>query len=237
MLDRIEALMEGVRHVSNSIAHDLRTPLSRVRSRLERALQGMAEPQALASDARLAIEDIDSLIGLFDKLLQIAAAEAGVRTRSFETLDVAAIARDIAELYEPVADEQGMLLAAPDVKPGAPVLVRGDRHLIANALASLIDNAIKYARQGDRIDIGAAYVDEGTSRQAVLTVRDYGPGVPPDDLERVCRRFYRVDQSRHLPGNGLGLSTVTAIARLHDARLELRNVEPGLEVRIVFPAG
>jgi signal transduction histidine kinase len=241
MLDRIEALMEGVRHVSNSIAHDLRTPLSRVRSRLERALQSTsinrADPHALASDARLAIEDIDSLIGLFDKLLQIAAAEAGVRTRSFETLDVAAIARDIAELYEPVADEQGMLLAAPGMMPGAPVPVRGDRHLIANALASLIDNAVKYAREGIRIDIGATYEEDGAARQAVLTVRDYGPGVPPDDLERVCRRFYRVDQSRHLPGNGLGLSTVTAIARLHDARLELRNAAPGLEVRIVFPAG
>jgi signal transduction histidine kinase len=229
MLDRIESLMEGVRHVSNSIAHDLRTPVTRVRSRLERALQAAADPQALVGDARLAIEEIDNVISLFDKLLQIAAAETGVRTRSFDTLDLAAIAHDMVELYELVADEQGVLLRF--VGEG-PVPVRGDRDLLAGALASLIDNAIKYGRMGVKVDVGA----RRDQNEAVVWVRDYGPGVPEADLDRICERFYRVDQSRHLPGNGLGLSSVTAIAQLHGACLRLRNAGPGLEVSLVFAA-
>jgi signal transduction histidine kinase len=228
MLDRIESLMEGVRHVSNSIAHDLRTPLSRVRSRLERALGATADPQALVGDARLAIEEIDSLIGLFDKLLQIAAAESGVRTRSFGLLDIAAIARDMAELYEASAEEQDMMLRYT----GADTLhVRGDRDLLATALASLIDNAIKYAKIGSCVDIGV----HASQDETVVSVRDFGPGVPEADLGKLCERFYRVDQSRHLPGNGLGLSIVTAIAQLHGATLRLRNARPGLEVSLVFP--
>lgn len=227
MLDRIESLMEGVRHVSNSIAHDLRTPLGRVRSRLERALEATADPQALVGDARLAIEEIDGLIGLFDKLLQIAAAESGVRTRSFGLLDIAAIARDMGELYEAAADEQDMALRYT----GADALnVRGDRDLLATALASLIDNAIKYAKIGSCVDIGV----HGGPDETIVSVRDYGPGVPEADLGKLCERFYRVDRSRHLPGNGLGLSIVTAIAQLHGASLRLRNARPGLEVSLVF---
>jgi signal transduction histidine kinase len=227
MLDRIESLMEGVRHVSNSIAHDLRTPLSRVRSRLERALGATADPQALVGDARLAIEEIDGLIGLFDKLLQIAAAESGVRTRSLEPLDIAAIARDMAELYEATADEQDMMLryTGPDA-----LNVRGDRDLMATALASLIDNAIKYAKIGSCVDI-RVYTEREDS---VVSVRDYGPGVPEADIGKLCERFYRVDQSRGLPGNGLGLSIVSASAQLHGASLQLRNAMPGLEVSLVF---
>jgi signal transduction histidine kinase len=227
MLDRIESLMEGVRHVSNSIAHDLRTPLGRVRSRLEGALGAGADPQALVGDARLAIEEIDNLIGLFDKLLQIAAAESGMRSRSFKPLDIAAIARDMAELYEATAEENGMVLRYTGVEA---LSLRGDRDLLATALASLIDNAIKYARSGTHVDIGVYSREDET----VVLVRDYGAGVPEEDIGRVCERFYRVDQSRHLPGNGLGLSIVSAIAQLHGATLGLRNVQPGLEVSLVF---
>jgi signal transduction histidine kinase len=227
MLDRIEALMEGVRHVSNSIAHDLRTPLSRVRSRLDRALQASADPHALVADARLAIEDIDSVISLFDKLLQIAALESGVRAGTFEKLDLAAIAQDMTELYEAAAEEQGVALHFT----GTPTIIRGDRDLLASALASLIDNAIKYGRNGGRVDVDVATVD-GTP---ALTVRDYGQGVPPEDMDKLTRRFYRVDQSRHLPGNGLGLSIVTAITQLHDGALELRRADPGFEASMVFP--
>jgi signal transduction histidine kinase len=228
MLDRIESLMEGVRHVSNSIAHDLRTPLGRVRNRLDRALQAAADPQALVGDARLAIEDIDGLISLFDKLLQIAAAEAGMRTRSFEELDLGEIARDMTELYEATAEEQGVALR---FLGDEAVRIRGDRHLLANALASLIDNAIKYARAGLHVEVEVRHA----GRDAVVTVRDYGPGVPEGDMDKVTERFYRVDQSRHLPGNGLGLSIVTAIAQLHGATFGLRNARPGLEVGITFP--
>ena len=227
MLDRIEALMEGVRHVSNSIAHDLRTPLSRVRSRLDRALQASADPHALVADARLAIEDIDSVISLFDKLLQIAALESGVRAGTFEKLDLAAIAHDMTELYEAAAEEQGVALRFA----GTPTTIRGDRDLLASALASLIDNAIKYGRTGGRVDVEVATVDGAPA----LTVRDYGQGVPLEDMDKLTRRFYRVDQSRHLPGNGLGLSIVTAITQLHDGTLALRRLEPGFEASMVFP--
>jgi signal transduction histidine kinase len=227
MLDRIEALMEGVRHVSNSIAHDLRTPLSRVRSRLDRALQASADPHALVADARLAIEDIDSVISLFDKLLQIAALESGVRAGTFEKLDLAAIAHDMTELYEAAAEEQGIALHFT----GTPTTIRGDRDLLASALASLIDNAIKYGRNGGRVDVDGGHVDGAPA----LTVRDYGQGVPQEDMDKLTRRFYRVDQSRHLPGNGLGLSIVTAITQLHEGTLALRRVEPGFEASMVFP--
>jgi signal transduction histidine kinase len=227
MLDRIEALMEGVRHVSNSIAHDLRTPLSRVRSRLDRALQASADPHALVADARLAIEDIDSVISLFDKLLQIAALESGVRAGTFEKLDLSAIAHDMTELYEAAAEEQGVALSFH----GAPTPIRGDRDLLASALASLIDNAIKYGRSGGRVEVCVETVDGVPA----LAVRDYGPGVPPADMDKITRRFYRVDQSRNLPGNGLGLSIVTAITQLHGGNLVLRPADPGFEASMVFP--
>lgn len=229
MLDRIEALMEGVRHVSNSIAHDLRTPLGRVRNRLDRALQASVDPDALVLDARLAIEDIDGVISLFDKLLQLAAWEAGVRAGSFEMLDLAAIARDMSELYEAAAEEQGVSLHYRGI---AEAPVAGDRDLLANALASLIDNAIKYGRSGGRVDVTVELRDGAT----VLAVRDYGPGVPPEDMDKITRRFYRVDQSRNLPGNGLGLAIVGAIAQLHGGTLALRSADPGFEASMHFPA-
>lgn len=228
MLDRIEELMEGVRHVSNSIAHDLRTPLGRVRARLETALQLAAGPEALEASARAAIEDIDNVISVFDKLLQIAAAESGVRGASFEPIDLQAIAADIVELYEPAAEMQGATLA---IEAGGPHLVRGDRQLVAGALAGLIDNALKYGGEG--VTIGVSVRAE--AGRVALAVRDDGPGVPAVDLARVCERFYRVDRSRHLPGNGLGLSIVTAIARQHGGQLVVANASPGLEVRLEFP--
>jgi signal transduction histidine kinase len=133
----------------------------------------------------------------------------------------------MAELYEAAAEEQQMVLRYTGVDA---LSVRGDRDLLATALASLIDNAIKYARSGTHVDIGV----HGGQDEIVVSVRDYGPGVPEADIGRVCERFYRVDQSRHLPGNGLGLSIVTAIAQLHGASLRLRNAGPGLEVSFVF---
>jgi signal transduction histidine kinase len=133
----------------------------------------------------------------------------------------------MTELYEAAAEEQGVALRFA----GAPTTIRGDRDLLASALASLIDNAIKYGRPGGKVDV-EVHIVEGAP---ALTVRDYGPGVPPEDMDKITRRFYRVDQSRHLPGNGLGLSIVTAITQLHEGTLALRRADPGFEARMVFP--
>ncbi|GAB3438484.1 ATP-binding protein [Massilia solisilvae] len=228
MLDRIGELMEGVRHVSNSIAHDLRTPLGRVRARLETALQESRSCDELSEVARAAIEQIDELTGVFDKLLQIAAVESGVAGVSFATLDLQSIAADIVELYEPAAEAQGAWLG---MAAGPPCQVQGDRQLIASALSSLIDNALKYGGTGVRIAVSV----QPEADAAALVVRDDGPGVPAADLAHLCERFYRVDRSRHLPGNGLGLSIVNAIAQQHGGKLIVHNTSPGLEVRLVLP--
>lgn len=228
MLDRIGQLMEGVRHVSNSIAHDLRTPLSRVRNRLDHALRHAGEPGALEGGARLAVDDIDNLTSLFEKLLQIAAAETGLRPASFEPVELHGIAADMAELYEAAAEDVGVTLT---VEESAPVHAHGDRDLLASALASLIDNAIKYAAPGTvRVAASAA------GGRVSLAVCDDGPGVPEAELDKLCDRFYRIDRSRHLPGNGLGLSIVSAIAQLHGGALELTSGAPGLRACIVLPA-
>ncbi|WP_317201576.1 HAMP domain-containing sensor histidine kinase [Janthinobacterium sp.] len=228
MLDRIEHLMEGVRHVSNAIAHDLRTPLGRIRGKLEETLRRPMTLASYAEAAQDAIEDIDELTLVFEKLLQIAAAESGMRPESFDTLDLSAIVADIVDLYDATAEEKGVRLVA---LPGRPVPAAGDRNLLGSALASLIDNAIKYAGQGGLIEV-SAYAD---AQCRAIVVRDYGPGVPEGELPKVTQRFYRLDKSRHLPGNGLGLSIVAAIAALHGGSLRLENAGPGLEARLLLP--
>ncbi|MDA8094381.1 MAG: HAMP domain-containing sensor histidine kinase [Betaproteobacteria bacterium] len=228
MLDRIENLMDGVRHVSNAIAHDLRTPLARVRARLEEALRPGRSREELSEAATEAIEGIDTLIRVFEKLLQIAEAESGMRTRSFETVDLNRVVHDMVELYDAMAEQEQVGLTTSGE---APVLALGDRDLLANAVASLIDNAIKYGGAGAQVQVSAS----SDSRCLHLTVQDNGPGIPSEEIPRVTERFYRLDQSRSLSGNGLGLSIVRAIATLHGGWLELRNACPGLVARIVLP--
>jgi signal transduction histidine kinase len=230
MLDRIGHLMDGVRHVSNAIAHDLRTPLSRVRARLDEAVRRPSTAASLREAATGAIESIDQLMLLFDKLLQIAEAESGMRAKSFEAVDLGAITKDMVELYDATAEERGVSL-----KPGGagPVVAAVDRNLVASAVASLIDNAIKYAGPGATVEVGAYAQPRG----AEIVVRDDGPGIPAAERPRVVERFYRLDHSRHLPGNGLGLSIVSAIATLHGGALRLEDAAPGLRARIVLPAG
>lgn len=228
MLDRIQQLMEGVRHVSNSIAHDLRTPLSRIRNRLESALRSPLSADAQRQLLEETTENIDELLVLFNKLLQIAEAESGMRPGSSEPLDLAALARDLYELYDASAEASGMRLqlALQELPP-----VSGDRDLLASALASLLDNAFKYAGANASVTIATVLRDE----RALLVVSDDGPGIAEDALPMVTRRFYRVDQSRSRPGNGLGLAIVDAIATLHGGSLHLRNLQPGLEVAIALP--
>jgi signal transduction histidine kinase len=225
MLDRIEHLMEGVRHVSNAIAHDLRTPLARIRNKLDGALRQQQGVAGYESAAQGAIDDIDDLTRVFDKLLQIAAAESGMRPENFDDIDLHQIGADIVEMYEATADEQGVLLVQ---MYGEAVPARGDRNLLGSALASLVDNAIKYAGQGATVEVSAGSDEQGSW----LAVRDNGPGVPAEELPKLTQRFYRLDKSRHLPGNGLGLSIVAAIAALHGGSLEIEDAAPGLRLRL-----
>jgi signal transduction histidine kinase len=228
MLDRIEQLMSGVRHVSNAIAHDLRTPLGRVRARLDEALRRDATVPALTDAARSAIEGIDDLILLLNKLLQIAEAESGMRAESFERVDLSGIVRDMVELYDAAAEEAGVRFS---VAGEGPVWAHGDHDLLATAVASLIDNALKYAGRGATVEVAARTDAQGAS----IVVRDDGPGVPAAELPRLAERFYRVDRARRLPGNGLGLAIVSAIAALHGGSLQLSNAEPGLRASILLP--
>jgi signal transduction histidine kinase len=228
MLDRIELLMEGIRHVSNAIAHDLRTPLSRIRGRLDDALRHEMTVPRLSGAAHDAIDDIDDLIRLFERLLQIAEAESGMRTRLFERLDLGRIVADIGEMYEASAEDSGIALA---VDAPASLYVDGDRNLLASAVASLLDNAIKYAGPGAVIKVRAGLYHG----QASIAVHDNGPGIPDTERDKVTQRFYRLDKSRHLPGNGLGLAIVSTTATSHGGALVLEDGAPGLIARIVLP--
>ncbi|MET0322091.1 MAG: HAMP domain-containing sensor histidine kinase [Duganella sp.] len=228
MLDRIELLMEGIRHVSNAIAHDLRTPLARIRSRLDDALRHEASLERLSGASHDAIDDIDDLIRLFERLLQIAEVESGMRTRLFERLDLGRVVADIGEMYEASAEDDGIALT---VDAPESLYVDGDRNLLASAIASLLENAIKYAGPGATIRVRAG-LHQG---MASIAVQDNGPGIPAAELDKVTQRFYRLDKSRHLPGNGLGLSIVSATATSHGGRLALEDGAPGLVARIVLP--
>jgi signal transduction histidine kinase len=228
MLDRIEQLMHGVRHVSNAIAHDLRTPLGRVRARLDEALRREITVAALTDAARTAIDGIDDLILLLNKLLQIAEAESGMRAASFERIDLNRIVHDMVELYDAAAEESGVRLT---VSGSGPVWAFGDHDLLATAVASLIDNALKYAGRGAAVELAA----RAEAQVASIVVRDDGPGVPQSELPRLTERFYRMDRARNQPGNGLGLAIVAAIATMHGGTLQLVNAEPGLRAAILLP--
>jgi len=228
MLDRIEQLMNGVRHVSNAIAHDLRTPLGRIRAQLDDALRKEVSASAHADVARTAIESIDDLIVLLNKLLQIAEAESGMRTGSFERVDLNQIVHDMVELYDAAAEDAGLQLSVPSERA---VWANGDHDLLASAVASLIDNAIKYAGSGARVEIAA----QAEGEHVAIVVRDNGPGVPPEELPKLTERFYRMDRARSQPGNGLGLAIVAAIAALHGGELQLANAQPGLRAAILLP--
>jgi len=228
MLDRIEHLMDGVRHVSNAIAHDLRTPLARIRSRLEEALSSGDSVAQLACTARFAIQQVDELIQMLDRLLQIAEAESGARRQSFAPVPLASVLSDVVELYDASAEAEGITLVSK--VEGRPIAL-GDKNLLTSALANLIANALKYAGIGSTVQVRAIEDRDTVS----IVVQDDGPGIPPAERVRVVDRFYRLDHSRSLPGNGLGLSIVTAIASLHWGKLELADAFPGLLARVVLP--
>jgi len=228
MLDRIQTLMDGVRDVSNAIAHDMRTPLARIRAKLDQAIKGERDAEILAQAAAEAIAEIDDLVGVFHKLLQIAEVESGGRRQGLAAVPLGELVNDMAELYDALAEERGITLTSRVV--GTPI-ARGDRDLLAIALVNLLDNAVKYAGDGATITLSA----EERPDRLVLCVRDNGPGIPAEQRPGVLKRFVRLDASRHLPGNGLGLSMVAAIAGIHDGILELDDAEPGLAVSLTLP--
>jgi len=237
MLVRIEQLMAGLREVSDNIAHDLKTPLSRLRNRVEAALREPYGEPVYRDALERTIEEADGLIKTFNALLSIARLEAGAGGENRETLDVSTLLLDVAELYEPVAEERGLVLRAE--APG-PILIRADRQLLGQAIANLIDNAIKYGgpgacdgSNGSKPEVEVSATVKGALAEIVVT--DRGPGVPFAERERVLDRFVRLEASRSEPGSGLGLSLVAAVARLHGGSLRLEDNEPGLRVVLALP--
>lgn len=227
LLERVETLMHGVRQVSDSIAHDLRTPLSRLRNHLEELKDDMAGCDVSTKKVTRVIDEADHLLNTFHAVLRISNIETGKRHKPFTSVNLHGLVEDVCEMYAPVAEEKGIRF---DTQLGA-AHGQGDKNLLFQAVANLIDNAIKYTPEGGAVSVHMRAERNGP----VLEIRDSGSGIPEAERDKVFRRFYRMESARTSGGNGLGLAMVAAILELHSVGISLEDNHPGLRIRLKFP--
>ena len=230
MLGEIERLMEEVKGVCDNVAHDLRTPLTRLLAGLERARRRAASVDEYEAAVDEAMQEIRGLLKTFAAMLRIAEVESGARRAGFTAVDLTQVGADVVEFYEPMAEQKGVALGISD---GASVPMQGDPSLLFEALSNLVDNALKFTPSGGRIDVRVFSDDGGQG----FEVSDTGPGIPAEQRDAVQRRFYRAEQSRHTPGSGLGLALVSGVAGLHDMRVRIEDAKPGCRIALVGPRG
>jgi signal transduction histidine kinase len=230
MLDRIETLMEDLRQVTTDIAHDLRTPLTRLRQRMELAGRPGIDIETLRNTLAGSVTEIDAILSIFAALLHIAQLQSGPRHAAFQDVDLSELLGTICELYKPMAEENGQFL---QVTVEASLAVKGERELLLQLFANLTENALRHTPRGSTISIAASRL----AGNLAVSVVDNGPGIPDNMREKVLQRFFRLEVSRTTAGNGLGLSLAEAIIKVHGARLELADAAPGLRASVIFPSG